>query len=157
MNIVNIDDTDRSILRYVMVDPRTTIADMARELGVQRDTVKYRLERMEKRGLIMKYHTIVDPEKLGLGVFMQVLVKTAPVPKEELGIFIEKVVEHKHVTHVSRLVGKHDYLLQMAATDIVDFDTALDQIKAMQPGVIAEIELSNIIDGLKTDDFSGLI
>ena len=154
---VNLDETDKKVLRAVMADPKASIADIARDIGVQRDTVKYRLERFEKRGLIVAYHTIVSPEALGLEAFMQVLVKTAPVPKEQLEQFIAGVVAHKNVTHVTRLVGKHDYLLQMAAEDVVAFDTALDEIKALQPGIITEIELANIIDGPKTDDFSGLV
>jgi len=86
-----------------------------------------------------------------------VLLKTAPVSREVLGKFIEKLVAHKNVTHVARLVGKYDYFLQMAAEDIVAFDAALDEIKGIQEGLITDIEISNIIDGLKVDDFSGLI
>ena len=64
---------------------------------------------------------------------------------------------HPHVTHVSRLLGRYDYFVQIAAEDVVAFDQVLDEIKAMQPGIIADIEIANIIDGLKTDDFSGLL
>ena len=71
--------------------------------------------------------------------------------------FVEKLVAHPHVTHVSRLLGRYDYFVQIAAEDVVAFDTVLDDIKAMQPGAIADIEIANIIDGLKTDDFSGLL
>ena len=40
---------------------------------------------------------------------------------------------------------------------IITAQAALDEIKSLQPGSIAEIELANIIDGLKTDDFSALV
>lgn len=154
---VNLDEKDRAILRPVVRDPRMQVADIAREVGVQRDTVVYRIKRLEKRGLIMKYHTILDPLALGLNVFMMVLIKLNPVSKSELTAFLDKLVAHKNVTQVSRLVGKYDYFLQIAAEDIVAFDSVLDDIKAVQQGIIADIEISNVIDGLKTDDFSGLI
>lgn len=154
---VNLDEKDRAILRLVVQDPRIQIADVAREVGVQRDTVVYRIKRLEKRGLIMKYHTILDPLGLGLSVFMMVLLKLNPISKEELEIFLSKLKAHKNVTHISRLVGKYDYFLQIAAEDIVAFDTVLDDIKAIHVGLIADIEISNVIDGLKTDDFTGLI
>lgn len=154
---MNLDEKDRAILRLLVRDPQMQVADIAREVGVQRDTVVYRVKRMEKRGLIMKYHTILDPLALGLGVFMMVLVKLNPVSKSELEVFLGKLMAHKNVTHISRLVGKHDYLLQIAAEDILAFDAVLDDIKAIQVGLIADIEISNVIDGLKTDDFSGLI
>lgn len=154
---VNLDEKDRAILRLIVRDPRMQIADIAREVGVQRDTVMYRIKRLEKRGLIMKYHTILDPLGLGLSVFMMVLIKLNPVSKSELTVFLDKLKMHRNVTHVSRLVGKYDYFLQVAAEDIVAFDGVLDDIKAMHEGILADIEISNVIDGLKTDDFTGLI
>ena len=154
---VNLDEKDRAILRLVVRDPRMQIADIAREVGVQRDTVQYRIQRMEKRGLIMKYHTILDPLSLGLGVFMMVLVKLNPVSKSELNALLSKLTAHKNITHISRLVGTYDYFLQIAAEDIVAFDAVLDDLKMIQIGAIKDIEISNVIDGLKIDDFSGLI
>lgn len=154
---VNLDEKDRAILRLIVRDPRMQVADIAREVGVQRDTVVYRVKRMEKRGLITKYHTILDPLSLGLGVFMMVLVKLNPVSKSELEVFLDKLKGHKNVTQVSRLVGKYDYFLQIAAEDIVVFDAVLDDIKAMHMGIIADMDISNVIDGIKTDDFTGLI
>ena len=154
---VNLDEKDRNILQLLLKDPRTQIADIAREVGVQRDTVMYRIQRFEKRGLIAKYHTILEPSALGLNIFMMVLVKVAPVSRGEVEIFIQKLVAHKNVTHIGRLVGKYDYFLQMAAEDIVAFDKALDEVKALHEGLIVDVEISNVIDGIKIDDFSGLI
>lgn len=154
---VNLDEKDSAILRLVVRDPRMQIADIAREVGVQRDTVMYRIKRMEKRGLIMKYHTILEPLALGLNVFMMVLLKLNPVSKSELDVFLEKLKGHKNVTQVSRLVGKYDYFLQIASEDIVAFDGVLDDIKGMHVGIIADMDISNVIDGIKTDDFTGLI
>ncbi len=154
---VNLDEKDRAILRLVVRDPQMQIADIAREVGVQRDTVQYRIQRMEKRGLIMKYQTILDPLSLGLGIFMMVLIKLNPLSKSELDTFLSKLKAHKNVTHISRLVGAYDYFLQIAAEDIVAFDAVLDDLKLIQVGAIKDIEISSVIDGLKTDDFSGLI
>jgi Lrp/AsnC family transcriptional regulator, leucine-responsive regulatory protein len=154
---VNLDENDRAILRLVVRDPRTPIADIAREVGVQRDTVLYRIKRFEKRGLIVKYHAILEPQALGLNIFMMVLIKLAPVDKDALKDFLEKLVKHKNITHVSRLVGRYDYFLQIAAEDIMSLDVVLDEIKAIRQGLIVDMDISNVIDGLKTDDFSGLI
>jgi DNA-binding Lrp family transcriptional regulator len=154
---VNLDEKDRSILQLLLKDPRTPIADIAREVGVQRDTVMYRIRRFEKRGLIAKYHTILEPQALGLNIFMMVLIKVAPVPRADVDAFIKKLVAHKNVTHIGRLVGKYDYFLQMAAEDIAAFDKALDEVKALHDGLIVDVEVSNVIDGIKIDDFSGLI
>ena len=81
---VPLDEKDREILKMLVADPRSSVADIAREVGVQRDTVMYRIRRFETRGLISKYHTILEPQALGLSIFMLVLVKTAPVAGDVL-------------------------------------------------------------------------
>lgn len=154
---LNLDEKDRQILRFLLKTPKATVADIARDAGVQRDTVAYRLERFEKRGLIVKYHTIIEPQVLGLAVFMMLLVKVKPVAKERLDTFITLAQQHKNVTHMSRLIGNHDYLFQVATKDIADFDRVLDELKQAGEGIVDQIELSSIIDGLKTDDFTGLV
>lgn len=152
-----LDARDKQILKLLAQDPRTSIADIAREIEAQRDTVAYRIGRLERKGVISKYHTILDPQALGLSVFMLALIKMNPVGGAAVTAFVEKLVAHPNVTHVSRLLGRYDYFVQVAAEDVVAFDQVLDEIKAMQPGVIADIEIANIIDGLKTDDFGGLL
>ena len=154
---VPLDEKDRSIIKLLIEDPRTSVADIARVVGVQRDTVLYRIRRLEKKGLISKYHTIIDPQALGLSMFMLVLIKVAPVAGADIEEFVQKLIAHKKVTHVARLIGKYDYFVQVAAEDVIAFDSVLSNIKMIQPGIIADIETANIIDGLKTDDFSGLI
>lgn len=155
--VVNLDEKDRAILRLELKDPRIPVADIARELGVQRDTVLYRLKRLETRGLIKKYHVILSVSALGLTSFMMLLIKLSPVRKEAVDAFIDTLVAHPNVTHISRLVGRYDYLVQIAAEDIVAFDAVLDEIKTQHHDVIADIDISSVIDGPKIDDFSGLV
>lgn len=154
---VPLDEKDAAVLKVLMREPRTSIAEISRETHLQRDTVLYRINRMEKKGLISKYHLIVEPAALGVPQFMLVLLKLEMISKEETDNFIEKLVACPNVTHVARLIGRYDYFVQVAAEDTAAFDAILADIKSLQPGVIRDIEVANIIDGLKTDDFSELV
>lgn len=154
---VPLDEKDRRILHLLIDEPRMPVADIARRTGVQRDTVVNRMQRFEKRGLILKYHVVVDSFALGLDIFMLVLIKTAPVGQEKINQLVTGLMEHKNVTHVAKLVGKYDFMLYMAATDMVAFDEALTEIKSIQEGVITEIEPIGLSEAYKIDDFSALV
>jgi Lrp/AsnC family transcriptional regulator len=154
---VPLDERDRAILRILLCDPRTSVADIARDVGAQRDTVLYRIERLEREGVVAKYHTIVEPSSLGLPVFMLLLIKIAPVTPEKQGAFVQKLVALPNVTHIARLIGPYDHFVQVACANIVEFDSLLSEIKSLTPGVIQDITTSTIIDGIKTDDFSELV
>ncbi len=154
---IPLDSKDRAVLKVLMKEPRMAISEIARETGLQRDTVLYRINRMEKRGLISKYHLIIEPAVLGFPQFMLVLIRLKAVSPVESGVFIQKLRAHSRVTHVARLIGKYDYFVQVAAEHIQAFDSVLSDIKQINPGIIQDVEVAHIIDGIKTDDFSGLV
>lgn len=154
---VNLDEKDRKILRLLIDEPRISVADIARRVGAQRDTVVYRMRRFEKKGLILKYHVVVDSAALGLDIFMLVLVKTAPVRQEKVDELVAGLMAHKNITHVAKLVGKYDFMLYMAAPDMVAFDSALSDLKSLGEGTITDIEPIGLSEAYKIDDFSALI
>lgn len=154
---VNLDEKDKKILKLLIAEPRMPVADIARQAGVQRDTVVNRMRRFEQKGLILKYHVVIDSFALGLDIFMLVLIKTAPVGQAAIDELVDGLMQHKNVTHVAKLVGKYDFMLYMAATDMVAFDEALTDIKSIQEGVITEIEPIGLSEAYKIDDFSSLV
>ena len=154
---VNLDATDILVLRELLTDPRASIADIARTIGTQRDTVKYRIERMEKRGLITQYNVILNPVALGCTIFMQVTISIRPTNNLMKQQFLQELQQHNHVTHIERTIGPYDYALQMAAIDITDFDIALNEIKQIGADIITDVQLATIVEGAKINDFSGLI
>lgn len=154
---VNLDEKDRKILNLLIDEPRMSVADISRKAGVQRDTVINRMKRFEDKGLILKYHVVIDSVALGLDIFMLVLVKTAPVGQVALDELIEGLLQHKNVTHVAKLVGRYDLMLYMAASDMTAFDEALTEVKSIKEGVITEIEPIGVSDAYKIDDFSALV
>jgi DNA-binding Lrp family transcriptional regulator len=58
---LNLDIIDRKILQYLQEDARVTLTEMAKRLYISRNAVKYRIELMEKEGLIEGYTTILNP------------------------------------------------------------------------------------------------
>lgn len=154
---INLDKKDRQILSLLNQDARQSIADISRELGVQRDTVYNRIDRMERKGLISRYRPIIQPEVLGYDLFAIVMLQITPTPSEQLSSFTEQLVALPHVTHANKTAGSYDYVLYTAHQTMEQFNSTLDQIKSIQPGLVQKIEVVNILDELKTDDFSGLL
>ena len=58
---LTLDVIDRKILQYLQEDARITLTEMAKRLYITRNAVKYRIELMEKEGLIEGYTTVINP------------------------------------------------------------------------------------------------
>ena len=58
---LNLDIIDRKILQYLQEDARMTLTEMAKRLYLSRNAVRYRIELMEKDGLIEGYTAVLNP------------------------------------------------------------------------------------------------
>jgi DNA-binding Lrp family transcriptional regulator len=57
----SLDVIDRKILKFLQEDARMTLTEMAKRLYITRNAVKYRIELMEKEGLIEGYTALLNP------------------------------------------------------------------------------------------------
>jgi len=65
---MELDDTDREILRILQEDARTPFSEIARRIDMSSATVHDRVNRMKEAGVITGYHASVDPKALGYGI-----------------------------------------------------------------------------------------
>ena len=88
-----LDETDRKILLECMEDSRQSYREMARKIGVSPGTVVSRIRDMEEKGIIEKYSTKLNYEKLGydLTVITEVTVSDGMIV--EVGHEITKLRE----------------------------------------------------------------
>ncbi|SIR23000.1 transcriptional regulator, AsnC family [Haladaptatus litoreus] len=65
---MNLDDTDRAILKALQNDARTPFSEIARQIDMSSATVHDRVNRMEEAGVITGYHANVNPKEISLGI-----------------------------------------------------------------------------------------
>lgn len=62
---MQLDETDRRIIRLLSEDARRTNADVAARVNLSRAAVKRRIDRLEQLGVIAGYTVVLDHGKLG--------------------------------------------------------------------------------------------
>lgn len=156
-NNQTLDQKDKQILRELHTDPRQSVADISRKTGIRRDTVMYRIKRLEERNLIHSYHLILNPDALGLSHFIGVLIKTIPATSSLTESFEHQVAQLPNVTHIMKFMGRYNYMILIAAGSVQESNTVLDTIKAIHHDFITDVEVMNLVDEPKIDDFSALV
>ena len=64
-NIITIDGIDKKILRALMVDARTPVLEIARQVGISGAAIHQRLRKLEKSKLIAGSKFVINPKVLG--------------------------------------------------------------------------------------------
>ena len=68
------DETDLKILRLLQENARATLAHISGEIGLSSPSIKDRIDKMEREGVILGYRPILDYSKLGKGLTAYVYV-----------------------------------------------------------------------------------
>ncbi len=75
-NLPTLDDIDRRLVHALAEDPRASIMDLTRKLGVARATAQARLDKLIARGVIA-FGPVVDPRAIGYDVLAFTTIEIA--------------------------------------------------------------------------------
>lgn len=87
-----LDLKDRKILYELDLNSRQSYKKIAQKVGLSKDSVIYRIKKLQNKGIIKQFHTILDVGKLGLTSFRLYLKLQNTTPKKEKEIinFLKK-------------------------------------------------------------------
>ena len=75
---MNLDQIDQALLGLLENNARAPTAALARQLNLSRTTVKDRLSRLEKRGVIQGYKVVMGDGVAGQRITAQVMININP-------------------------------------------------------------------------------
>lgn len=121
------DPVNLGILRALREEPRLTMAELGRRVGLSSPAVTERVRRLEEAGAIRGFFIDINPAALGLPVAAYVRIRPNPgqVPKiAELAQAIPEVAECHRVT------GEDCFILKVYLPSLDQLDRLLDKFLA---------------------------
>ncbi len=133
--MIQLDETDRRILRELVQDATQSASALGRKLGLSQPAAWRRVRRLYDTGVIKGQRLDLDREKLGFGVSVFLGVKLATKGRVSLDDFERAVSAIPEVQSVEHILGVYDYRLRVVARDISDFERVLRRRIMTLPGV----------------------
>lgn len=143
---IKLDDKDRRILALLQRNSRLKSSVIARTAKLPRDVVKYRMQRMEKLGVITGYHTGTDPSKMGYPYRTCVLLKSSGMTESQEAALIKYLQKDRYVSDVIRMHGKWAFMIVISARDHRHLDSILNELKSSFDSLIVDIEVLTALD-----------
>ncbi len=119
--MLKLDLKDRKILYELDTDSRQPYNDIAKRVGLSKDSVIYRIKKLQEEGIIKQFHTIIDVGKLGLISFRLYLKLQNTTPEKEQEI-IDYLKSRKSVTWLISIDGEYDIGLWILCTSISEMN-----------------------------------
>ncbi|HQU67288.1 MAG TPA: Lrp/AsnC family transcriptional regulator [Albidovulum sp.] len=148
---MQIDDTDRRILRQLLADPGLATAALAERAGVTPATCWRRLERLTAAGILKGQHAVINWRALGWAVEVSLrftLDKTNPRAFDEFLAAVRMVPE---VIEIQSFLGRVDVRLNVIARDMGHYQEIYrDRILTLPH--IADIESLMLVSTIKSSE-----
>jgi DNA-binding Lrp family transcriptional regulator len=138
------DDTDRELIGLLRNDARTSVASLAKALGVSRGTVQNRMARLAANGTIVGYTVRLKPdvEEQQIHAFM-----TVAVEGNQLDAVIKALRGEPAVTSLYSTNGRWDIVAELRAESLEGFDRVLGRIRLIEG--ISQTETSLLLSTFK--------
>lgn len=141
---IELDATDRAILRALVEDATEGAGALGRRLGLSQPATWRRIKRLEDAGIIAGRAVDLDREALGFGVTVFLGIKLAARGRTGLDDFERAVAAIPEVQAVHHVLGRFDYRLIVVARDLPDFERVLRRRVMTLPSV-GEVEANVLL------------
>ena len=132
---MQIDDTDRRILRVLQREGRVSNAELAERVHLSASACHRRVQRLEAAGMIRGYVALLDARRLGVPTTVFVEITLTTQADEVLEAFEQAVRRVPDVLECHLMAGTADYILKLVAEDTEDFARIHRQYLTRLPGV----------------------
>ncbi|CAN7729660.1 Lrp/AsnC family transcriptional regulator [Mesorhizobium caraganae] len=120
-----LDDLDRKLLDILVKDSRTSLKELAQQVGLSSPSVSERLRRLEERGVIRAFTVEIDPEALGYP--LQAIVRIRPLPGK-LHIVQQLIEEIPEFGECDKVTGDDCFVARLYVRSMSELDKLLDRI-----------------------------
>jgi Lrp/AsnC family transcriptional regulator len=142
-----IDPMDRMILAELQRDGTLSVDQLSERVNLSRNACWRRVKMMEEAGVITGRVALVDPEKLGFGLSVFILIRTTHHEPEWLRKFRDAVTSIPEIIGVYRMSGDLDYVLRARVPDVKAYDRLYQRLIAKVP--LSDVSASFVMEEIK--------
>ena len=124
MGMTDLDMVNRRLLAELHGDPRMTMSELARRVGMSAPAVTERVQQLRETGVIAGFRMDLDPVALGLPVTAFARIRPAPGQLDRIAALARSL---PRVSECHRITGEDCFLVKVHAPSIPDLEATLDQ------------------------------
>ena len=136
---MRVDKLDLKILRSLSRDGRKPYKAIAKDLDVSDATIRKRVERMKRDGVIRQFHVLVNYERMGQFVKAFIGLKVNPSRLQDI---VSGLQNNPDVQVIYRTTGSWDILIEVILKDMKELNWFLERQLNIEGVTETEVNLT---------------
>ena len=118
-----LDDVNVRLLGELLHEPRLTMSELGRRIGMSSPAVTERVRRLEEAGIILGYRLDINPVPLGLPISAYIRIRPNPGQLPRIAELARQIPE---VVECHRITGEDCFILKVHLPGMDQLDRILD-------------------------------
>jgi len=141
-----LDYQDLKILSALTEDPRASYADLSEKIGLSRDVIKYRINKLIEKGVIEGFQLTINPLKIGLNSLKILNISISNYEKSFLKEFSEHLNSSPYTVDFKQTMGNFDFSVTVISENDSNLSSIINEIKSKFKSSIKDIQIINVIE-----------
>ena len=141
---ISLDVVDRRILMELDKNCRQSDKQIGKKVGKSRESVRYRIQQLEKKGIIVGYLTTVNPNKFGYHLF-KIFLQVANI-EEEKERLVDYLRNKEQIYWVGLSEGNWDMMFATYAKNQVEFYDIKNDLLTKFRHIIVKMATGELVD-----------
>jgi Lrp/AsnC family transcriptional regulator, leucine-responsive regulatory protein len=135
---MTIDELDKRVLKELTKNARQTSLELSRKLKATERVVRYRIQKLEKDGVILGYRTALDTTKLGLRYY-KLFIQMKNASAASFATIRTYIQQSPFVVYSTEAIGGFDFELEAHFPDSAALYTFMNELRERFPTLIKEL------------------
>lgn len=145
--MATLDKTDRGILSLLQQDASLPLDALGEAVNLSRNACWRRIKALEASGVIARRVAVLDPDKVGLGLMVFMMIRTNAHAPDWLETFRTATRTIPEILGVYRMTGDLDYLIRARVADMADYDRLYQSLIQRVP--LSDVSASFVMEHIK--------
>jgi Lrp/AsnC family leucine-responsive transcriptional regulator len=134
---IKLDLKDRKIMSYLSNNSRISLTQLAKKVGLKRDTVNYRIKRLLENQIILRFVPIIDFDRLGYSIYHAFILLDESDKKRQQE-FIKELRNHPNTLWILEYSDRWDLEFTVLAKNLQEFDELITEINSRYSDIVVE-------------------
>lgn len=143
---IKLDVKDKKILTLLSEDARMPLSRIGKAVNLSRDSVSYRIKKLEREGIILNFMPVIDLTKLGFFTY-HIFIIINETNKERTNLFIETLKKHPNTKSLMHYSGEWDLEWIVVVRDVKELDEIITEVTSKFTDIVVEKDELQIIKG----------
>jgi Lrp/AsnC family leucine-responsive transcriptional regulator len=146
------DEIDKNIIKQLKDNARLTNLEVGEKLKLARNTIKYRIKKLEENGVIQGYKLFYHPQQIGYQSY-KLLISMNNLSQKQEKQFFSFAQQNKNIIFAHKNLGKWNYEFEIEIEDMIKLQEIIIKLRVRFRENIIDYALFPILHDYKINLF----